>query len=109
MHRRRFLKLLGLASTAAAARLPFLAGFTAAATTKTVSYGGRLYRNDGSGKVYVSANGGASWTLQTDLGRKYSVTKLVVDRANRLIASVGFGSWSFDLVLAPDLKAWRTV
>jgi hypothetical protein len=89
--------------------LPFLAGLTAAATPKTISYAGRLYRIDGSGKVYVSGNGGTSWTLQTDLGRKYSVTRLVVDPADRLTASVGFDSWSFSLVLAPDLKAWRTV
>jgi hypothetical protein len=107
MHRRKFLKLLGLASIAATARLPLLAGFAAAAM-KTVSYGGRLYRSDGSGKVYVSTNGGTKWALQTDLGRSYSVTKLAVDRSNRLNASVGFASWSFGLVLAPDLNSWRT-
>ena len=107
MHRRKFLKLLGLASIGATARLPFLAGLAAAAI-KTVPYGGRLYRTDGSGKVYVSGNGGTVWALQTDLGRSYSVTKLTVDRSNRLNASVGFGGWSFGLVLAPDLKSWRT-
>src|SRR6266576_5799504 len=107
MHRRKFLKLLGLATIGATARLPFLAGLAAAAL-KTVPYGGRLYRTDGSGKVYVSTNGGTNWALQTDLGRSYSVSKLAVDRSNRLNASVGFGSWTFGLVLAPDLKSWRT-
>lgn len=109
MHRRRFLKALGLASIAATARLPLGAELVAAAAAKPVSYGGRLYRSDGSGKVYVSSNGGTSWALQTDLGRSYSIAKLAVDRTNRLNASVGFGGWTFGLVLAPDLKAWRTV
>jgi hypothetical protein len=108
MDRRRFLKALGFALIAATARVPFLASVTAAAVTKPVSFGGRLYRNDGSGKIFVSANGGTSWTQQTDLGRACSVTKLTVDRSNRLNASVGFGSWTFGLVLAPDLKSWRT-
>lgn len=107
MRRRTFLKLIGLASVGAMARLPFLAAAVAAAT-KSVSYSGRLYRSDGTGKVYVSSNGGTSWAQQTDLGRSYSVTKLAVDRKNHLNATVGFGGWSFGLVLAPDLKAWRT-
>jgi len=97
-----------LAFIAATARVPFLAGVAAAGSTKPVSYGGLLYRTDGSGKVFVSSNGGTTWTLQTDLGGKCSVTKLAVDRSNRLNATVGFASWTFGLVLAPDLKSWRT-
>jgi hypothetical protein len=108
MDRRRFLKALGLAFIAATARVPFLASVVAAGATKPVSFGGRLYRNDGSGKIFVSTNGGTSWTQQTDLGRNCSVTKLAVDRSNRLNATVGFSSWTFGLVLAPDLKSWRT-
>jgi hypothetical protein len=108
MHRRTFLRLVGLASIAATARLPFLAGATAAAAAKGVAFGGRLYRADGSGKVFVSANGGTNWALQTDLGNRCSVTKLAVDRGNRLNATVGFSSWTFGLVLAPDLTSWRT-
>ena len=108
MDRRRFLKAMGLALIAATARMPFLASIAAAAATKQVSFGGRLYRVDGSGKVFVSANGGTTWTVQTNLGRSCSVTKLAVDQSNRLNASVGFGSWTFGLVLAPDLKSWRT-
>jgi len=108
MDRRRFLKALVFALIAATARVPFLASVAAAGSTKPVSYGGRLYRTDGSGKVFVSSNGGTTWTLQTDLGRRCSVTKLAVDRSNRLNATVGFASWTFGLVLAPDLKSWRT-
>jgi hypothetical protein len=108
MRRRTFLKFLGLASLGATARLPFFAA-VAAAATKTVAHSGRLYRTDGSGKISVSTDGGATWSLHTNLGRSYSVTKLAVDRSNRLNASVGFGGWSFALVLAPDLKMWRTV
>ena len=108
MDRRRFLKALGFALIAATARVPFLASVAAAGSTKPVSYGGRLYRTDGSGKVYVSTNGGSIWMLQTDLGGRCSVSKLTVDRRNRLNASVGFGGWTFGLVLAPDLKSWRT-
>jgi hypothetical protein len=108
MDRRRFLKLLGWSSMAATLRLPF-ADAIASAAPKTVSFGGRLYRSDGTGKVYVSSNGGSSWAQQTDFGRSLSVTKLAVDRSNRLNASLAFGAWSFGLALAPDLKAWRTV
>jgi hypothetical protein len=107
MRRRTFLKFIGLASVGATARLPFFA-VVAAAGTKAVSYGGRQYRSDGSGKVYVSTNGGTTWALQTDLGRSYSVTRLAVDRRNRLNATVGFAGWTFGLVLAPDLGAWWT-
>jgi hypothetical protein len=108
MHRREFLKLVAAASVGAAARLPFVAA-VAAAGTKTVSYGGRLYRSDGTGKISVSRDAGSTWKLHSDLGRSYAVTKLAVDRRNRLGATVGFSGWAFRLVLAPDLKSWRTI
>ena len=101
MRRRTFFKFLAVASVGATARLPFLAAAASAAATRTVSYRGQLYRSDGSGRIYLSSDAGSSWKLQRDLGRSYSVTKLVVDRNNRLNASVGFSGWTFGLVLAP--------
>jgi hypothetical protein len=109
MHRRSFVKGLGLAFVAATARVPLVAQAVAAAAPKPVSYAGRLYRNDGTGRIFVSEDAGTTWTQQTDLGAELSVMKLAVDRGNRLNAIVSYRSSSFGLVLAPDLKAWRTI
>jgi hypothetical protein len=106
MERRSFLKALALSAVAAMARLPF-ADQIAAATSKTAKYGSSLYRADG-GRVYVSDDGGATWKLHSDLGPSYSISRLAVDRSNRLAATVGFAGWSFGLFLGSDLKRWRT-
>ncbi len=107
MDRRKFLKLLGLAVTAVTARLSFPWEAVSAAS-KTVPFAGRLYRSDGSGRIYVSADSGKTWALHSDLGSSNSVTKLAVDKMNKLRATVGYAGWSFGLVLAPNLTAWLT-
>ena len=107
MHRRRFLKLLGLASAWSALRFP-IPWAAVSAASKSVSAGGRLYRSDGTGRVYVSTDGGLTWRLHSDLGSGYSVTRLTVDRGDRLHANVGFQAWSFNLVLAPNRQSWLT-
>jgi hypothetical protein len=107
MNRRKFLQMLGLASTAVAARFPF-PWESVSAASKTVSYGGRLYRSDGSGRVYVSTNNGRTWGVQANLGSSNSVSRLAVDKSNHLCATVAHSGWTFGLVLAPDSTAWLT-
>jgi hypothetical protein len=107
MNRRKFLQLLCLASTAVAARFPF-PWESVSAASKVVSYGGRLYRSDGSGRVYVSADNGRTWGVQTNLGSSNSISRLAVDKSNHLRATVGFSGWTFGLVLGPDSTAWLT-
>ena len=107
MQRRGFLRLAAAAVLASAVRLasPLAA---AAAKSDGVSYGGLLYRTGGNGKILKSADGGASWTLHSDLGDIYSVSRLSVDRKNRLRASVDYGAHSFTLTLGPDQRSWLT-
>ncbi len=107
MLRRDFLKLVGLAATgtAIASAVPWIA---AVAATKTVSAGGRLYRSDGSGRVSVSLDDGKTWAVHSDLGSEFAVTDLAVDRSDRLLATVGYRAWSFELLLAPNLVSWLT-
>lgn len=106
LKRRTFLGLMGVSSIATGLQLA--APLAARAAPKTVAYAGRLYRWDGSNRIFVSTDGGGSWGEHANLGPGRSVKKLAVDQRNRLNATVAFGSWSFGLVLASDLVAWRT-
>lgn len=107
MRRRRFLKLLGLTSLAGTIPLPF-ASVAAAAPAKPVSSGGRYYKADGSGRVYVSVDKGKSWAVHSDLGSDFSVTNLAADRGDRLHATVGYSAWNFELLLASNQISWLT-
>jgi len=106
MHRRAFLKLIGLSAGALAAPLS-LPGLAAAGAVKTVSFGDSLFRVGGRGKILASANGGSTWQVHSDLGDIYTVSKLAVERG-RLRATVAFGSGVFGLALASDSKRWLT-
>jgi hypothetical protein len=107
MHRRTFLRLLTVSAIGATLRVPF-AWATVAAGARVVSAGGRLYRSDGSGRVYVSLDAGKTWGLHSDLGSSCAITKLTVDSRDRLHANVAFSRWSFGLLLGPDLRSWLT-
>lgn len=107
MRRRKFLKLLGLTSLAGSIPLPF-ASVAGAAAAKPISSGGRYYRTDGSGQVFVSLDKGETWALHSDLGPDYSVTRLASDRSDRLHATVGYSAWSFELLLASNQLSWLT-
>jgi hypothetical protein len=67
-----------------------------------------LYRAGGNGRILTSADGGVSWTLHSDLGDIYSVSRLAVDRSNRLRATVDYGTRGFVLTLGPDSRSWLT-
>ena len=107
MRRRSFLKLVGLTSLGAAIRLPF-AAVVAGAASRPISSGGRLYKTDGSDRIYVSLDKGRTWTLHTGLGPDYSVLGLAGDRADGLHATVGYLAWTFELLLAPNQTSWLT-
>jgi hypothetical protein len=106
IHRRRFLKLLGLGSLAATLPLPFSA--IALSASRTASANGMLYRGDGGGRIYVSSDGGATWQLHTYLGPDYGVQRLTTDRRGQLRASIGYLGRTFELVLSPNLRQWLT-
>jgi hypothetical protein len=105
MRRRSFLKAAGL--TALAASLPFGISPVAAAA-RPVAAGGLLYRPDG-GRILVSRDAGATWTVHTNLGSDYAVRRLEGDGASGVRAGVGFGKRTFDLVLGADQRSWFTV
>jgi hypothetical protein len=105
MQRRAFLKLAATTTVAAGARVAF--PWAAAAATQTVSYAGLLWRAGGAGKIETSADAGKTWTLHSNLGDMYSITKLAV-RSNRLNLTVGYAGRTFPLVLGQDKRSWLT-
>jgi hypothetical protein len=107
MERQTFLKVSFLTVAAFAGRLAF--PWAAAAAGGDVSYGGLLYRAGSAGKILTSADGGTSWSLHSDLGEMYSITKLAVDRRSRsLRLTTGYAGYPFALVLAPNQRSWLT-
>lgn len=106
MQRRTFLKVSAVAAAALAGRLAF--PWAAAAAAGDVSYGGALYRTGDAGKVLTSVDGGTTWSLHSDLGDIYSITRLAV-RGGRLRLTVGYGAHTFALALAPDARSWLTL
>jgi hypothetical protein len=112
MRRRSFLKLVGLASvwaTSLGARGALAAVPAASPSRETAHLGwtGLRYRADG-GRIYVSADDGASWDHHTYLGPDYAVQRMV-DDASGVRLSVGYGGRTFNLRLGSDQRSWRTV
>lgn len=106
MNRLTFLKIGACTTVAAAGRIAF-PWAAAAGTTKYVSYGGLLFRAGGAGRIETSADNGATWKLQSDLGSMYSITNLAVNRrTNTLGLTVGYSGYTFPLVLGPDMRSW---
>jgi hypothetical protein len=105
MERKTFLKLAASATVATAPRLAF--PWAAAAAPQYVSYAGSLYRAGVAGRIEVSADGGRTWTLHSDLGDIYSIKNLTVDHRNsQLDLTVGYDRSTFPLVLAQDERSW---
>jgi hypothetical protein len=105
--RRQFLRGIGLATVAVATRSA-LSALPAAAASKAVASGGRLYRFEGT-CVFVSTDAGSTWQLHTDFTSVYSVRGLSADRGGTLRATLRYQGRSFGLALASDQQAWLTV
>ena len=105
MQRRTFLKLAATTTVAAGARVAF--PWAAAAANPAVSFAGALWRAGGAGKIETSTDVGRTWTLHSNLGDMYSISKLAV-RNSRLNLTVGYAGRTFPLVLAQDKRAWLT-
>ena len=110
MHRRAFLKLLGLAGAGATVPLQWLAGVAQASAktaSKVVAYDARLYAAGQNGRILVSDDAGATWRVHIDLGAACSVTGLSIQQ-KRLVAGIAFQGLPFPLVLGPDRTSWLT-
>jgi hypothetical protein len=113
VRRRSFLKLIGLGSLGAS--LPWAGSVAASsrrsgspgAATQSAAPGRRLYRGSRGG-IYMSTNAGRSWKLHTYLGPEYDVSRASTDGAGGASVRVAYGSRSFTLSLAPDLRSWLT-
>ncbi len=108
MHRRNFLKLVGVATAGAVVRVPFGAALAQAAAAKPVTSGGLLYKTDGKGRIFVSATNGKSWAVHSNIGEIFS-TALATDKAGQLLATVGYLGRTFRLVLGSNRREWLTV
>jgi hypothetical protein len=107
MRRRKFLKLVGLSSLAAGLQIPFGVAFAAAAS-RTLSAGELSYKWDGSGRVYLSEDGGKTWRQHSDLGPTYSIVRMSADRDGGVHSLVDFRGRTFELLLASDRRLWLT-
>jgi hypothetical protein len=117
--RRRFLKALGLGSMAAALGVwpraqPGRASSVARAAASpdqlpevAAKSPAILYRGDG-GVILVSRDDGASWTRHGHLGPEYKVKQVRTSRSGQVRIDVGYAGRTFNLVLTPDGRAWRT-
>jgi hypothetical protein len=111
MRRRSFLKLVGLVTVWASS---LGAGAVAAVTHNPVrgpaaalAARGLRYRADGA-RVFVSSNGGTSWSRHTYLGPDYTIRRLVADGSG-VRMTVGYRGRTFELNLSSDLRSWLTV
>jgi hypothetical protein len=120
--RRRFLKALGLGSVAAALGVwpraePSHASSVPRASASPAKLGqteisamsaSSMFRGDRSGMIYISRDGGATWTRHSHLGAEYSVRRVRTSRSGLVRLDVGYRGRSFKLILTPDERAWRT-
>jgi len=106
MNRRDFLKLGGLASAALLVQFNPLGKM--ASLPVEVGAGGRLYRGANDGRVYISENAGRTWQMHTDFGPEFSILDMTADVRENVHAQLGFGGHSFQLILSPNGRVWRT-
>ena len=111
MDRRGFLKGTGFASVAGVAAVAVSQANRPAlrwVRLREVAVGDRMYRVDGSSQVYVSEDGGDTWTVHTAFNKRYSVQGIGA-RAGGVRIRVAFaGGHRFTLALGDDQQAWLT-
>lgn len=107
MHRRDFLKLGGLISTALLVQFSPMGSF--AVRPVEAESNGRRYRGTSDGKILISANDGNTWRLHTNFGTDYSITGLSTGDSGQLRAQLEFAGFPFELVLGQNSATWKTV
>jgi hypothetical protein len=106
MFRRDFLKFSGLFS--AALLTTAVPAAQVLARPVQAAFSGSLYRGTADGSIFVSADGGKTWSLHTRFGSHLSVAHLYVDLRQRLVAVLTCEGYGFRLTLAPRSRAWHT-
>jgi hypothetical protein len=106
MYRRDFLKLGGLFSAAVMIRFNSLA--KAVSFPVEVEAQGKLFRGTSDGKIYISADAGKSWQLQTNFGADVAILDLRTNFWGQLQTQLETAGYNFELVLAQTGKGWKT-
>lgn len=107
MDRREFLKFGGLVSAALLVQFNPLGSFVLKPVD--VEAHGKLYRGAPGGRILVSENAGKTWQLHTNFGTDFSITGLFADHPGQLRAHLEFAGYPFELALAQNSRAWKTV
>lgn len=107
MNRRQFLYTTALVSVAALLQGSRLAG--RAVRPVEADFQGRRYRGGPDGKIYTSLDQGKTWGVHANLGSMYQVMAFEHASGNKLACTVGFDGLRFQLVLAPNSKAWEVM
>jgi hypothetical protein len=107
MHRREFLKLGGLFSSAFII-LSNPVGKIVSLPLEVQAHG-KVYRATNPGKIYISENAGKTWQLHTNFGSEYSILDLRANLWDQVHAQLGFSSHNFELKLAQNEQNWLTV
>jgi hypothetical protein len=105
MNRRDFLKVGGLFSTALV--LQFNSPGKAIIPVE-VQAGSKHYRTARDGRVFISENAGKTWQMHTDFGSEFTVLDMTADAYENIHALFEFSGYTFQLILSPNDKAWRT-
>jgi hypothetical protein len=119
MDRRRFLKGVGLASAAGVAGMSGLAVGSSGGPGgprradevrfRQVGSGAVRYRIDGSSRVYVSHDDGATWAVHARFGDDLAVRAIRRDARGRVKIHLALGTRGFSLALSPSGRSWLTV
>ena len=106
MNRREFLKV---GSTFSTALVFFSSPFKVFLPKPTLTMaGGKSYRGNASGEVYVSEDSGQTWQLHTRLGREYTILNIFSGQDGQVYLLAGYKGRSFHLSLAPDGQFWNS-
>jgi hypothetical protein len=118
MDRRRFLKGVGLASAAGLAGLSGLSTGSSGGSgapmrgdrmaLREAATGVARFRVDGSSRVYVSRDEGATWSVHAKFGEDLSVRGIRTGAGGKVRIHVAHGPRTFTLALSASGRTWIT-
>ena len=112
MDRRQFLKGAVLATTAAGVAGIAVAGgsdpMAGRGDRRAIAVRDRLYRLDGTARVLVSKDKGATWAVHSNFAPRYSAERMKIDARGQAWLLVRHENRRFNLRLSDDGAAWRT-